>query len=106
MRRASPLLIALTMLHVPVAQADTIEASLGGTDQPPTPAELTLLDALKRNHPEATETQTRPRPEPWIVVEQPQRDLAIKKQHLGRRTSRLSRRPSSPNRRRNTAPCP
>ena len=60
MRCASPLLIALTMLRIPVAQADTIEASLGGTDQPPTRAELALLDALKRNRPEDTETQTRP----------------------------------------------
>jgi type IV secretion system protein VirB9 len=63
MPRVWPLLIAMLALHAPVrvvAHADPLEGALGGNDQPPTRAELALLDALKRNRPEDTETQTRP----------------------------------------------
>ena len=59
MPRVWTLLFALPLLRVPVAHADPTEVSLGGKDQPPTRAELALLDALKHNRPEDTETQTR-----------------------------------------------
>lgn len=40
--------------------ADPLEGALGGGDPALSRSELALLDALKRNHPEDTETQTRP----------------------------------------------
>lgn len=43
-----------------LAQADPLEGALGGKDPTLSRSELALLDALKRNLPEDTETQTRP----------------------------------------------
>ncbi len=56
------LCLSLVLIFVasPVAQADPLEASLGGKDPSLSRDELALLDALKRNRPEDTETQTRP----------------------------------------------
>lgn len=52
--------LVLVVLAVPVAHADALETSLGGTEPTLSRAELALLDALKRNRPEDSETQTRP----------------------------------------------
>jgi type IV secretion system protein VirB9 len=52
--------IALVALATPIAHADPLEASLGGNEPILSRDQLTLLEALKRNRPEDTETQTRP----------------------------------------------
>jgi type IV secretion system protein TrbG len=52
--------LALLVFVARLARADSLEASLGGEDMPLSRAELALLDALRRSHPEETETQTRP----------------------------------------------
>lgn len=52
--------LALVVFVASLARADSLQASLGGTDVPLSHAEFALLDALKRSRPEETETQTRP----------------------------------------------
>lgn len=54
------LLIAFFVLSPSVVHADPLETLLGGKDPTLTRTELALLDAIKRNRPDETETQTRP----------------------------------------------